>query len=274
MGNVFGSFSLTKRKALLAVLVTLLVFHRRIINKMKERHRAYVLMKLIPAPKLPAGQKENLLLSNAVTYYISNKNIFNSAEEVQKKALKGLRKILEDNPKMKEVGVINIPVFAGWMERSNPFHIVSFPIVIGNDKVKEFLSAKAMGYYSKGSSYQVSHSLIGDSVLSTSGKIWHTQRKIAEKGFTDEIMVYAVPKICKTVNELTEKLKNRLLSKVWHLFYTLQTFLDSISHTVYMRKCSSLLWTFLVVLQCPMTFKALQRRQQVTPLFTMRSMIS
>lgn len=57
----------------------------------------------------------------------------------------------------------------------------------------------------KGKSYDISSSLIRNSVLRAHGALWAKQRPILEKGMSSDIFESAVPKVLQTVNELCDK---------------------------------------------------------------------
>ena len=210
MGNTVGNMTL-RRKIAFAVLAFFVVFRRRIIKKFLSLRRAYLLLQRLPHP-VTDGPSKRYILNDSLDA-IEGDDSLSIVERVQRNSMNWLKQKIESVPDAKEVGVLNIPLLTPEVDRMIPFNTLSFMVVFGTDKVKELLSAKSMEKLSKGLSYEISHSLIGDSVLSTSGEEWHAQRKVIEKGFTDAMMDKAVPRIARTVDEMMQKWERNSLGE-------------------------------------------------------------
>ena len=192
-----------RRKIALFALALFFVYRSRIIKKLLQLRRAFVLLQRLPHP-VTEGPSHNYIITDSIREFEDDPSL-SIVERVQRKSLDWMREKIEEVPGAKDVGMINIPLLTPEVDRLIPFNTICFLTIFGNDKVKEILSSKSMSKLSKGTAYEISHSLIGDSVLSTSGKAWHAQRKVIEKGFTDEMMNKAVPRIARTVHEMLEK---------------------------------------------------------------------
>lgn len=72
---------------------------------------------------------------------------------------------------------------------------------------RELLSTKNLDKIQKGKAYEVSNQLIGQGVLTTSGDVWHRQRIIIERGFTEKLIRQQFPMVVQTSNDLIERLK-------------------------------------------------------------------
>ena len=171
-------------------------------------------MKRLPTPKT-RPRSSYFVFNDAVVNVGSSKEKKQEkrsfVERVRFNLVRWLTERIVESPEAKELGIINVPLLTPTADKLLPFHKMCFVVIFGNDKVKELLSSKAMSHLSKGFGYEVCASLIGDSVLSTSGEVWHTQRKVMEKGFTDEMMSKAMPRIVQTVSEMAEKWEEQFL---------------------------------------------------------------
>lgn len=197
---------LRDRKFVLLVVIAVLSKKLGVVKWLRERRRAKVIVNKLPTPRLLPGKSETVFLHHSVYNYFlpKTKSMLPTFGDVRVNAAKVLTEIFSDNPEIVKQGVVNIPIL-GSIDKALPINDAVVVVVFGPEKVKEILSAKSMPSLTKGFAYKVSHGLIGDGVLSTSGDVWHTQRKIAEKGFTDEIMDIAMPKVVQTVGELIER---------------------------------------------------------------------
>ena len=216
MGNSMAHLSL-RRKLLLIGLGILALSQSRIVRKFRQWRRGFVLIQQLPTPERAQPSKNYVLDDNFVNV---GKNAENGkghrvyrpfVERVRYNLVKALTSRIDSTPRAKEVGIMNVPILTEAMDKWFPFHTACFVVIFGNDKVKELLSAKAMPKLSKGFGYDVCDSLIGESVLKTSGEVWHEQRKTIEKGFTDEMMDKAMPRIVRTVGEMMTKWEKQFL---------------------------------------------------------------
>jgi len=97
-------------------------------------------------------------------------------------------------------------LFALWfLNPRYPFHSRAPVFVYDIDLIREILSTKNLAF-SKGRAYEVTHPLIGDGVLSTSGETWAHQRVVLEKGFTRDLLQGHMKKaMALTASEHVEK---------------------------------------------------------------------
>lgn len=206
MGNQLN----TRRKVILFTIAALVwVRFRKVYYS--YRHAWKVLRKL-PAPDR-SSNRNMWVLNGALASELSPSGGAPTLTEIRQNAAGAFGRFIEKTPEAEKVGIINLQFLNETVDNLLPFNTLSMPIIFGNEKIREFLSAKAMEKLEKGQSYEVAHSLIGDSVLSTSGDVWHSQRQVLNKGFTDELMSVAIPKICKTVEELSHRWEHNFLSK-------------------------------------------------------------
>eukprot|EP00924_Labyrinthula_sp_SR-Ha-C_P012580 maker-scaffold_10-snap-gene-11.2-mRNA-1 protein AED:0.00 eAED:0.00 QI:66/1/1/1/1/1/2/111/542 len=112
-----------------------------------------------------------------------------------------VKKLFHENLKDEKMGVI-------WI--LNPNVTLVFPLAIvlvtDMDLVRELLSTKMLSKQRKGNSYLVANPLTGNGALTTSHGVWHKQRIILDKGFTQSILEEQFFIIKESSNELLDLL--------------------------------------------------------------------
>ncbi|KAI8810037.1 cytochrome P450 [Cladochytrium replicatum] len=90
-----------------------------------------------------------------------------------------------------------------------PFPKNPFVVVTDLDTVLDLLSARTQDSQTKGRAYNVAKPLIGNGVLSSSGSVWKTHRRMLDLGFRIENLRQASNEMNKPINRLIDRwLKN------------------------------------------------------------------
>lgn len=128
-----------------------------------------------------------------------------TTESISKHVFETLSSVLQRD-EVKHEGVVNFwflnPRLAG------PPLSILFPKDI--EVIRQLLSTKNMSKLKKGRPYIISKELIGDGVLATTGSVWHKQRVVVEKGFTNKLMRKQLHMVIRTAKDLSQRWKSLL----------------------------------------------------------------
>jgi len=169
------------------------------MREIRRMHRYFLKL-----PSLPEDDQTLILGSATTERFLEGKPL--TMETIRRQMMRGLRLRLEECPEIRQQGLLNLWFLNGRLSRMIPNNI-NIIIITGMDEARFILATKNQHLYQKGQPYEISHPLIGDSVLSTSGEPWKKQRYILDHGFKDDIMARSIPIICDTVDRLVKKLK-------------------------------------------------------------------
>lgn len=230
---------MTLRQSLRRLAFTLLaVFFVRLYlkwkKKAKEWKRKTELLLKLPSLPVPLENKYSLYLYGTIHDLIGRK-IELTHDNVAKNFIRGCmtafeakelvipkgatdepiaEPIIEGKEEQKKRSVNDLGILCLWV--LNPEHFIFHSNLTGGPRgaviirdislVRECTSTKNLGKFVKGRAYGVSRDLIGDSVLATTGEVWHRQRKVIEKGFKLPLLKKQLPMILETSKDLVERL--------------------------------------------------------------------
>ncbi|KAH9253506.1 hypothetical protein BASA81_008553 [Batrachochytrium salamandrivorans] len=171
---------LSRRTTLVLLAVLALLFKRfRILDVYREQKRRQALLMRLPGPGFGPDEEHWLFGHLAKRGHIVHKGeSFFDSEHLNKVVLLRLQQLLK---KYEDGGMVRMML----LNSRIPLGVGSHVIISDMDFAREMLSHTASEqHWHKGMAYEVSKPLIGNSILSTSGEEWRSQRPVVEQAMT------------------------------------------------------------------------------------------
>lgn len=145
MGSLLNN---ARRRSLVFVLVVLALLKFR--SKFLKFRHAWVLLKKLPTTEVTDGEGLLWAINGVLANEIATSGERVSLIDLRTKALGAVQRLIEKTPNAAEVGLINLQMLNRKLDSLLPFNTLNPVILFGNEKVREFLSAKAMPKLAKG----------------------------------------------------------------------------------------------------------------------------
>lgn len=168
---------LSRRTTLVLLAVLALLFKRfRVLDVLREQKRRHALLQRLPGPGF-GPENEHWLFGHVAKrgHLVHKGESFLDSKLLNKVILLRLQQLLQ---RYEDGGMVRLSL----LNSRIPLSVGANVILSDMHFAREMLSHTASEqHWHKGMAYEVSKPLIGDSILSTSGKEWHAQRPVVEQ---------------------------------------------------------------------------------------------